>query len=351
MRIFSAIIAALLPMYAAAFSPSGLQFSHNQWELACDNTGTCRAAGYGVGADDEHTVSVLLTRAAGAGQPVRGTIMIAKYGDNAAVDVLPAKFSLELSINGEGHGALAFDKESLRAELSKQQVDALLTALPGHAEIEMSRDGDTWQLSDDGAAAVFLKMDEYQGRLGTVGALVRKGNAPESSVPPGVAARRFTRVAVPKAQPGDTRFASRHEKALMKALRATTTRDDCEELFDDREVTGLTAERLASSKMLVHITCWRAAYNGGTGYWVVNDRPPFRPVLVTSSGTNSDTATISENHKVRGLGDCWSLMTRGWNGKSFEVIAQSTTGMCKLIAPGGPWSLPTVVTKQLEPIL
>ncbi|MDU7869659.1 MAG: hypothetical protein E7J78_21350, partial [Pantoea sp.] len=32
------------PLLAA--SPQGFSFAHKDWELACDNTGTCRAAGY-----------------------------------------------------------------------------------------------------------------------------------------------------------------------------------------------------------------------------------------------------------------------------------------------------------------
>ncbi len=29
-----------------AANPRGLAFTHHDWELACDNTRTCRAAGY-----------------------------------------------------------------------------------------------------------------------------------------------------------------------------------------------------------------------------------------------------------------------------------------------------------------
>jgi hypothetical protein len=346
MRIVFAMLAALLPLCAAAFSPTGLSFSHEDWQLACDNTGTCRAAGYSADDGSEHAVSILLTRAAGARQAVSATVQIGKYGDNAAVDALPAKFSLALRINGQAYGALAFDKDSLQTDLSPQQVNALLAALPRRAVIEMRRGADKWLLSDKGAAAVLLKMDEYQGRLGTVGALVRKGDAPESGVPPAAAAPRFVAAPPPKAQPGDAQFASRNQKALMQALRAATSREDCEDLFDDSETLPLTAVRLAPSKMLVSVRCWLAAYNEGNGYWIVNDRPPFQPILVTTSGSDADGATITEGQKGRGLGDCWSSLTRGWNGKSFEVVAESSTGMCRLIAPGGAWSLPTVVTRE-----
>ena len=50
----------------------GLYFQHQDWELACDNTGTCRAAGYQSDDDFEQPISMLLTRQAGAKSAVQG---------------------------------------------------------------------------------------------------------------------------------------------------------------------------------------------------------------------------------------------------------------------------------------
>jgi len=44
------IVGLLLPLAShAANTPvtPGIEFVHHDWFLACDNTGTCRAAGYG----------------------------------------------------------------------------------------------------------------------------------------------------------------------------------------------------------------------------------------------------------------------------------------------------------------
>jgi|JI6StandDraft_1071083.scaffolds.fasta_scaffold1050894_2 hypothetical protein len=46
----------------------------------------------------------------------------------------------------------------------------------------------------------------------------------------------------------------------------------------------------------------------------------------------------------RGLGDCWSSSEWTWDAKQFLQTASSSTAMCKLLAPGGAWSLPTFVT-------
>ena len=40
------LLAPLLPAHAAPAAVSGVSFTHNDWTLACDNTRTCRAAGY-----------------------------------------------------------------------------------------------------------------------------------------------------------------------------------------------------------------------------------------------------------------------------------------------------------------
>ena len=59
---------AAIPAPARAQSANGLYFQHRDWEIACDNTGTCRAAGYHAEADDRR-VSVLLTRADSSARP------------------------------------------------------------------------------------------------------------------------------------------------------------------------------------------------------------------------------------------------------------------------------------------
>ena len=70
-----------LPVYAAA--PEPLVFAHYDWELACDNTGTCRAAGYhDEEAETAAALSVLLTRAAGPQAPVTGQLMLGHYGED-----------------------------------------------------------------------------------------------------------------------------------------------------------------------------------------------------------------------------------------------------------------------------
>jgi len=336
---------ALLVLCAQAAHAEGLSFSHNDWELACDNTRTCRAAGY-QSDSDELSVSVLLTRKAGPGQGVTGQLMIGEYGENDVVSKLPKTFKLAMRVNGRAAGQVVVSKSSLVADLSAAQVAELLAALPRAGTMEWSAGNATWRLSDKGAAAVLLKMDEFQGRLGTAGALIKKGTQNESTVPPPVAAPVVVAAAVAKAQPGDAQFAAKYSKALRKVLRATIKGDDCSLLAQgDAGDTELTVNRLTDSKLLVSTQCWSGAYNFGQGYWIIDSKPPYHSELVTTSGSDYSDGTISASQKGRGLGDCWSSDSWTWDGKAFVHTASSSTGMCKLLAPGGAWSLPTIVTE------
>jgi invasion protein IalB len=61
----SPLLFALLAFAALAedATDASVSFSHGDWELVCDNTGTCRAGGY-QSESEGLPVSVLLTRAA-----------------------------------------------------------------------------------------------------------------------------------------------------------------------------------------------------------------------------------------------------------------------------------------------
>lgn len=334
----------LLPAIAQAEAPTGLHFTHNDWEIACDNTRTCRAAGYQHD-DGEAPVSVLLVREAGAGKAVTGKVMLGSYGDDA---VVPTS-DLQLRIGNKDLGKVALAKGEVQGDLSAAQVEALLAALRRDGAIVFVAGSARWALSDQGASAVLLKMDEFQGRLGTQGALVRKGDADEAKVLPALPLPVLVVPSRPEATPADLALAT--DAALRKAVLATVKSDDCSppSAEDDEDEGQLTIERLSADKLLVSVQCWLAAYNVGSGYWVVNDKPPYAPTLVTTMGSDYSNGEISSAQKGRGLGDCWSTNSWSWNGKAFVHTAASTTGQCKLVAAGGAWELPTVVTTVKQP--
>ena len=201
-RIIVSMALVVLAQAAASTPAEQVSFSHKDWQLACDNTRTCRAAGY-QSSDDEPAVSVLLTRIAGPDQAVTGEIMIGQYFESDAVDALPPEFEISLQIDKQGAGSVTMNKDSLLADMSAEQVAALLDALTRDSVIEWIADGHSWVLSDSGSTAVLLKMDEFQGRLDTPGALIRKGTRDESEVLPPVAVPAITAVALAEADDND----------------------------------------------------------------------------------------------------------------------------------------------------
>lgn len=341
------LLFALLATSAAAGAyprsdlPS-ISFDHKDWELACDNTRTCRAAGYHP-EDDAPNASILLTRAAGPNQPVTAELQLADDEHH------PAPGQLTMSIDGKGLGSVRIEAKSNTGKLSDSQVKALLPALLKDSRIAWSANGTTWTISTAGANAVLLKMDEFQGRLNTPGALVRKGTSPESNVPPPLAPPEIKAGPVsPDTQP--VKLTAAQTRDLMAALRKTVKDGSCELVDTQSDDTDtLMVRHLTRDKLLVSHACWMAAYNTGDGYWLVDAKPPYAAVPVTTSATDYADGVISSAQKGRGIGDCFSSATWTWDGRAFAQTSAATTGMCRQIAAGGAWDLPTLVTHVRKP--
>jgi hypothetical protein len=324
---------------ALAGEPAGIRFTHHDWELACDNTRTCRAAGYQ--ADDARgpAVSVLLERPAGPRQPVTATLQIGEYDEEASV---PNADALTMSIDRRPLGAVKLDPKTLTGKLTAAQTDALVAALAKSTVLQWTDGKQVWTVSGAGAAAVLLKIDEIQGRIGTTGALLRKGTKGEDGVAPALPMPEVKAAAVDgKEVPLDAAVRT----ALLAELRRTIGEGDCEKL----SAAGLSAMRLNASKLLVSAVCWTGAYNEGTGYWVTNERAPYAPAFVTASGSDFADSAITSAQKGRGLGDCWATQEWVWDGRRFALTEDATTGMCRLVAAGGPWKLPTYAAKVVRP--
>lgn len=336
------LLAALLP--AAHAAPlKGVEFTHNDWTLACDNTRTCRAAGYQNEDAGDDPVSVLLTRKGGPDQLITAQLMLGEYEESD----LPSAVSLQ--INGAALGTV---KDS--TDFSALQVSALLKALVKDSRIELiGNNGRRWTLSDRGASAVLLKMDEFQGRLGTPGAIMRKGSRAEASVLPALPVPVVTLGKSVPTTPADEALG--HVPALRAALAAATNADDCDALHPDQgtqfdeEPQPVNVKRLDDKHLLASTVCWRGAYNEGSGYWVVNDQAPYQPRYITNLGVDDDTRTITASHKSRGLGDCWSTAAWAWNGNEYVQTDDANTGLCRLVAAGGAWQMPSMVSEVKEP--
>ncbi len=167
MRSFLTIVFAgfaMFPLYASPIQE--IAFSHKDWSLACYSSGTCQATGEGAAKSE---FRIQLTRNAGPYQALSAKVQISGSG------------RVEAYINQRSVGEVLQDSDELI--LSPPQVTALLDALKQDLTIEFAAGGQRYVLSSSGSNAVLLKMDEFQGRLNTPGALIRPGNKDESTVP------------------------------------------------------------------------------------------------------------------------------------------------------------------------
>ncbi|POT57509.1 DUF1176 domain-containing protein [Citrobacter amalonaticus] len=315
---------------------SGVSFSYKDWEVVCDNTLTCRAAGYSH--EEGSGGSVLLTRKAGSGTAVTAEVRLAEIES----DSNPPELSLW--INDQSAGEVKPAKDDTW-QLAEKQTQNLINAVKGSGKVEFRGGSETFLLSGEGAYAVLLKMDEAQGRIGTSGALTQKGDRPESSVKAAIPAPVIQRM---KTQKGEERALTAPELAVLKPkLLATLTENDgCDRIqpSEGQEPETIGLMPIDSKHVLISALCWRAAYNEGYGYWVADSKLQGQPVLITASGTYYHDGEIIMGQKGRGHGDCWGMASWIWDGETFRMSKESTTGMCRYIRLGGTWDLPGWVT-------
>jgi len=336
---------AMLSISAQA-AQSARTLEHKDWEVACDNTLTCRIAGYGK--EEDPSGSILLTRDAGPGIEPTGEVTLGDTEDDSE----PAE-KLTLWIDGKPAGDLLAADDNW--QMSASQTSAVIKAVKGSGKVEFKGGSKPFMLSNEGAYAVLLKADDVQGRIGTPGALTKKGNKPESSVAKAVPAPV---IQAAKTLSGEPRLLTDPEIAALKTrLLSTVNRNDddtCDSLFTsaeniDPETDGPTLTPLDDSHALLSALCWRAAYNEGYGYWVIDNQLKGQPVLVTVSGSDYDKGEITSEQKGRGIGDCMSQESWVWDGQAFRKSYDGGTGMCRYIHAGGTWDLPVFVT-DVKPV-
>ena len=337
------ILLSLLPLTAmAAPSLKGFEKTYQDWSLICDNTGTCNMAGYPE-YYSEHPVSILFTRSAGEKAPVTAQLALLRedVGNKTA----------EIILNGQSLGTVPNISEDGNAKLSEKQTTELLTALKGNASIEVIFGEFKEKVSDKGAAAAMLKMDEFQQRLNTPSALIRKGQEKHAVLAPQAAPK--IQVAYIK-NPSKTEL-KRGEKqfdavlALLRKSNETISSNYCNSLHDYE----ITLYSLTDGKVLAEVEC----DNGGApynNYYAVMDNELSKVEQVLENQYNFASyydkkldAFIVGLLKTDGVGDCWYSQKVGWNGKTFILTKEQTSGSCKRFI-GGAWDgFPTFVSQQV----
>ena len=250
--------------------------------------------------------------------------------------------ALQLRVDGRALGAVVPTQPEAPVSLSRAQVDALLVALRRDAPIAIvDAAGSAWPISNRGATALLLKMDEVQGRLDTPGALVRKGAQPESKVPAAVAAPPLK--APPllvEAHDTDGQLAERTD-LLQQLQPVAAARSACEQMSSRQ----LRIERVDATHVLALLNCATDRHIVPAGTWLIRDRPPFAPKLLSSTPLFPlyPHAVFLEEGFVAGTDACGTSRHWAWDGTRLSLSAEFVGHYCT-----GPsrrhWQLPTYVT-------
>ena len=310
-------------------------FTYKDWAVACDNTRHCEAVAYQSEDSESEPVVLWLSRDAGPDAPVRVQVDV---GDS----VDPGQLTLRM-------GSTTLKGIALGEDLSPAHTKQLLAYLQTRQTLTLAHGSQRWELSLAGSNAALLKMDDVQGRVGTPGALVRKGKKPESSALPPLPVPKVRAAALPGTSQAD-------EALLQPILKSIKERDCWDDLPDDSDPeTSIT--RVSTTQVLVMRECGRGAYQSGRGLWLAKTKPPYaakRLEVPMPGGEPSDyvmNANFEEGRltsyaKGRGVNDCGASYEWVWTAKGFALTGASIAPLCRGMAAGG-YSLRTYMAEVL----
>lgn len=294
----------------------GLRFASGDWLLVCSNAGNCAAVGYHPGSSNqtEHRpVSVLIRRKAGANSPANTLL------------ALDPPVRENLLLNGR-----------------PLQAGALLPLLRENpAQTIVYRHGSQqWTLSTLGAAEVLAKMDAYQGRSGTPGALLNPGRAAyqgAATSKPVITAR------LPNPEPPRTS----ESESLRTLLRGPAAASDlapngCQRLehgnHPDQEVPLFTLHPLDKDTVLAETACDYG--NANRLFALVSSDLSrlvgFVPVPNTAIARYSN-GVIEARQADGAFGECYQQSQYVWDGSRFVLNGLSTSGLCGKGRMSGVW--------------
>ena len=314
---------------AASAAPSVAMASETRtfrdWFAVCDNGNDCMAFGPAAGEGATGWVRVHMPPGPdgrpdvmagfwpGGGEFGQGAVTVAVDGRN--LPVVPWQ---------------ADDQDVVLAEPA-----AAVAALVAGRSMTLGAGGETQAMNLNGATAALLWIDERQGRLNTVTALVRKGDGPASAVPQPPA------LPLVVAAPAVSQANLPTDPSVAAGLAGRSDVAGCKDAWNPVSFEeGLTRARLDDRTELWGVACGAGAYNFMTRYFLTgpNGADP-RPLELrggsgeaqeelVNSGYDPATRTLSQFAKARGIGDCGVAATWTWTGRAFVLTEESVMGEC-----------------------
>jgi hypothetical protein len=311
----------ILILAAAAASPQVADLkTFKDWIVGCDNGLLCQASAM----MPESDVSVTLTVRRGPEGDAVPEVWL------RSIDQDP----VELSADGKKLGLHLKKNEDEAFVVAPADAVRLLDAVRSAKEVEaLGKDGKSiGKVLVDGASAVLLYMDEQQHRIGTVGALVRRGDKANSSVPqpPPLPVRYSVK--------GSPKPAAKLTAAFVARVRKD---NDC---ADEKDPNLVDQQRLDATHSFAMVTllCQSGAYNYISDNYVIADGGAPQPAKFDDDDPNEDGGDLHYNlnwdpkqrrldggMKGRGIGDCGGRQQYVWDGTEFRLVGIETMGECR----------------------
>jgi hypothetical protein len=180
-----------------------------------------------------------------------------------------------------------------------------------------------------GLAAALRYIDDQQGRVGTTGALVARGTAPDAR--PAPAAPLVSALSA-----GGTAATPKPEQ-IAQFRKA----GDCDPELAANSAQPLEVHALGGGKTLLLLPCSAGAYNVSALVYV-GDANGFSAAQFdspTGMGEGGGIASVVNGQwengvltsydKARGLGDCGVSASHVWDGARFRLVEQSEMSECR----------------------
>ena len=310
------------------------------WIAGCDNLNQCVALSL-PGENASPGIAYLKLERIG------GALAAPTLTLNLREEKLKESFSAELTLDdvafptaGRTFKGSSMDGEVGEVGLPEAEITALLAAARKATKLAVRFEGKRFAVSLAGAVAAMIWIDEQQGRLGTVDALIRKGDAPATRVPPSRTMPVITARATAKLPKPDAKTAQAITGTVRDQVKAGGA-TDCDTSGPVREPDRIWP--LDANRRLVALHCGTGAYNSATGYWIVtgNSGANAKPVtfpgekgnILANAEYDPDKGQLSYYGKGRGVGDCGSAANYAWTGSAFVLTSLTRMEVCQGLPP------------------
>ena len=320
-------IAALAAAVAALPHPGDLK-TFGDWIVGCDNGRGCEARALIPDGSDQSWAVLALRRGPEANAPA--LVDVVADEPNKAVTLVAAGAKAPLRFQPGGAMAAPADFAPRLAQAART-ADAL-QVLDAHGKVSS-------QVSLKGAAAALLWIDDRQGRVGTVTALIKPGPKPAAAVPLAPALPTIVISAQPSAKPP--------AQLTAKALKDARGDSACAQGSGQAEQAP-EYDRLDATHTLAVVPniCASGAYNIDNDILIITDGRAGAPVaadfekvfgdnqegagdVFMNAGWDAKTRRLNVGFKGRGLGDCGTWRAYAWDGRRFRLTAEQDMGECR----------------------